>query len=210
MGKRTRPALLNAEEFILSKFPEGWDESITWTRLWKEVSKKRRPRPHAKGIQRIGSKETLLNYLRIMLRDGLIIRETEGYRMTDTVERWRARQRDTPLIWQGKGVDDLQGFLTHLEMQLRYILMPYLEMLEGLVEMKTEDHAVEYASSYFRVVSMEAQLAIFAIEVWKKRAKTRALLDQIRTAGGLSPKLMLGIEPGREEPYSYKDLEGVA
>jgi hypothetical protein len=143
---------------ILSHFPEFPDETITWSELWRRVKR-------AKG-QKIRSKETLAKYLKQLVKIGLVIERGKEYSFSSTYHLW---EREAPLEWHDKTIEDREAFRELLAMQFTFILASYMEMLDGLIDIEDERKARDYVDSFFRIIPPERQLTLFATEVWRKR-----------------------------------------
>lgn len=175
------------EKLILQCFPKDPWETITWSELWGEVQ---RAKHH-----RVGSKQTLAKYLKQFLQMGLVVQEGKGYRLSSTIRVWTNRERELPLEWQGKSIQDKVAFRRLLALQFTFILASYMEMLDGLIEIQEKSKALEYVHSFFRIVPPEDQLTLFATEVWRNRKTVplKALENEaIEKKGTLSFELKVG------------------
>jgi hypothetical protein len=165
LDRLTRSDERSIERLILDHLPQDPidDKTISWSELWRVVSK-------SKG-QKIGSKQTFAKYLRGLVEDGWVIERGKEYAMSSTMRIWTDRMKSPRLTWDRKTIQDREAFLKTLAMQFNYVLVSYVEMLDGLIDIDDEEKARDRVDSFFEIIPPEDQLKVFATEVWRNRKK---------------------------------------
>jgi hypothetical protein len=152
------------KRIILDNLPEHpIDGTISWSELWSRVSKSRG--------QKIRSKQTFAKYLKELVEDGWVIERGKEYTISATMRIWTQRMRGPRLTRNRKTIEDREAFLETLAMQFNYVLVSYVEMLDGLMEIEDDYKAREHVDSFFEIIPPENQLKLFATEVWRNRKK---------------------------------------